>query len=1165
MKSAKTKKIVSVAMAVQLSVGTMLTGIAAAAEGEAPSAPQLGVPYDTDGIYNVSVPHIIINQVYGGGLKRADDTYATNGFIELYNPTDEDVDLNGWSIQYADPGSDYKTGATGSWSMLKLTGVIKAKSSYLVVAHPTGAAAPTLDLMGRGDQQWDQYINNKGLKVVLMSNQTPLDNSLKNPFAAEPKPAGYVDMLGTGSNDPGSKIDGYETASPSGSAEGTSKKKAVRRTSFQDTDNNKQDFEQIDYEKPAPDKLATYEPHDGEDGVWLSIVTPSLPSGYVNQTYEAVMETVGGYGSYTYEADGLPEGLSITSGGIISGTPTAEASNVKVTVTATDAEDSSIQVTKSFDLNISRAAIQSFKDTLNITKIAEYAVGTTNPDGGVAEIVKYNKENQKFYLVNGSANPPSLDIVSLDTDNGQLEKEKSVPVKQLSETGGFTFGDLTSVVVDYATKRVYAAVQAADPAVKGKILALDYEGDLKASYTAGVQPDMITTTSDGRYVLTADEAEPRTGVLEEDAPGSVTIVDTQTGESTQVYFDQTSVIAQDVHIRGQVVDGVYTGQGSPEEAFKDFEPEYIAVSSDNKSAYVTLQENNAIAKIDIPSRSVVSVGSLGYKDFSKPENALDLQADGIINFETAPFYGAYMPDGVAYYSVNGEHYLLTANEGDATEWPAEDPILTNIAKIKDLKGGLDPASDAYNFLKNTTKYDSDEGLTDRGNDSIYLLGGRSFSVWNADSLKQVYDSGSDFEVITGERDAEHFNVSNDDNEMDARSKKKGPEPEGIETGVVGNHTFAFIGLERTSGIMTYDVTDPEQPVFANYTNSRKFEDKDGRLNLDTFSGPEGIDFIPAAESPTGLPLLLVAYEVGGRVGVYQLDVTKVTLNTSSLPLTEGGRTAQLHAVVEPADEEGSTAVTWSSSDTAVAAVDADGKVRPIKAGTAVITAISADGYGSGEAQVVVTAKPEDSDHTPSQPSTPSTPAEPENPGAAPGDSPAFTDVQGHWAADAINKLASAGILTGMPDGTFKPDQLMTRAEYSAVLFRVLGLGSGKETSAFNDIAPDAWYHNYIDALAQEGIISGFEDGSFRPDQPITREEAFVLLYRAVKDKLPAANGSAPGFAFTDSDSISAWAREAVQALYAAGVVQGNADGKLYPKQSTTRAEIAQIAAAFIQQ
>ncbi|MFF2885795.1 choice-of-anchor I family protein [Paenibacillus sp. NPDC057967] len=1154
-----TKRVLTFALAAQMTVGSIMAGVAAA-EPDAGLTP--GTPYEAGNRYNAEVPHVIINQVYGAGLAEDAGVLVSHGFIELFNPTEQDIDLSGWSLHYADRGSNAQTGPTLGWQKLDLRGVIKAKSSYLVKGKPTGSASPKLDLSDKGDLEWDRYLNNKGLKVVLMSNQLPLDDVRDiNPYQS--KPEGYVDMLGTASNDKGSTIDGYETDYPTGSTEGTSKKKAVRRVEFKDSDNNKADFKQVDYETAVGAELAAISPRDGSDGDWANMPDPlvwetaSLPVAYAGQPYSVTVKAVGGAAPYEYEATGLPEGLTITTEGVISGTAAATGSYA-VTVTVKDSGTPASVATKELALNV-QAYQAVVEDQIGISKIGEYAVGQFNADGGVAEIVKFNSDNGRFYLVNGAANPPSLDIVNLGDATGTLQKEKSVLVKELAEKNGFAFGDLTSVDINTANKRIYVAVQEADPNKKGKILALDYDGKLIAEYAAGIQPDMIKSTPDGRYVLTADEAEPRLGT--EDPPGSVTIVDTKTGQSTQVYFSDPSVIDDLVHIRGAAdpADGRIKSKGTKEDAYRDLEPEYIALSKDNKKAYVALQENNAIAVIDIAGKKVDAVKGLGFKDFSDAANALDLQRDGAILLENAPFQGIYMPDGIASHTINGQTYLFTANEGDATEWPGR----TNASTIGAMKGSLNPDSDAYKFLNGTSKYDSVEVVSDMGHDGIYLYGGRSFSIFNADTMELVYDSGSDFETITGQRYPDFFNVSNSKITMDDRSTKKGPEPEDIKTGIVGNRVMAFIGLERVGGFMTYDVTDPHAPSFVNYTNSRVFLNESGKVNLDTDTGPEGLEFIPATISPTGLPLLLVAYEVGGKVGVYQLEVTKVTLDRKTASLMAGGASVKLAAEVLPM-AEGEASVTWSSSDESVAKVDASGTVRPLRAGKAVITAISADGYGSAEAVVTVTSSGGGS--TPSPEPTPEPTPEPEKPEPTPEptpETPVFNDVNGHWAKNVIGKLAKAGILLGKPDGSFQPDQKMTRAEYAAVLNRLLGLKPDQAEAAFDDVPEQAWYSADVRSLSAAGIISGFPDGTFRPGSEITREEAFVLLYRALKDKLDSqAGSSAP---YTDEADVSAWAVEAVKALTQAGVLEGNANGELNPKATITRAEIAKIVSFFVKE
>ncbi|WP_141499624.1 S-layer homology domain-containing protein [Paenibacillus luteus] len=176
--------------------------------------------------------------------------------------------------------------------------------------------------------------------------------------------------------------------------------------------------------------------------------------------------------------------------------------------------------------------------------------------------------------------------------------------------------------------------------------------------------------------------------------------------------------------------------------------------------------------------------------------------------------------------------------------------------------------------------------------------------------------------------------------------------------------------------------------------------------------------------------------------------------------------------------------------------------------------------------------------------------------------PSFPDTAGHWASAAISKLAEKEILGGFPDGSFMPNKEMSRAEFMAVMYRMLGLDSFEKKSSFGDVPEAAWYSKYVNGLYEAGIVTGFQDGSFKPNQEMTREEAFVILHRALKDQLPAA-ADATTSSFKDEAGISSWAREAITALTEAGIINGYEDGTLRPKDKITRAEIAAIIAGFV--
>lgn len=1180
----------------------------------------LGTPFNTEAQYDVTVPHVVIHQLYGAGLKKADDAYFSHGFIELYNNTDEDIDLEGWSLQYADRGDNSITGSTLQWQMFELEGIVPAKSSFLIVGKETGTEEETaIDLTDRYDMQIDIFINNKGMKAALVSNQELL--TAVNPY--EEIKDNYVDLVGTGSNDKGSEIDGFEFNYPSGDTEGTSKKKAIVRKNASDTDRNKDDFIQVDYSKISAEDLALVAPRGKNDGAW----TPAYPAE-------------------------LPP---------------------------IDPEENEEEDNQLGDTLI---------DQIKLNKIGEYVVGVTNEDGGVAEIVKYNADNQKFYLVNGSTNPPSLDIVSLEMDNaGKLKKEKTILVQTLAETGDFEYGDLTSVDVNTAVKEVVVAVAEKDANKAGKALVLNYEGELLREYMVGKQPDMITRTADGRYILTANEGEPRDEGI--DPEGSVSIIDTVSNEVTTILFDDVSLIDDAVIIRGQSNEkGKIIDSGTKEDAKYDLEPEYIAITEDGRTAYVSLQENNAIATIDIINKQLISVHGLGFKDHALPGNELDAIRDDKIKLESLPFKGIYMPDGIAAVTIDGTPYVFTANEGDATAWDGRD----NESDVGKMKALLDPESDAAKFLAGKTMYDKLEGPSGMPNDNIYLYGARSFSIWNGITMNQVYDSGSQFERVTGQRYPLVFNASNSNSTLDSRSTKKGPEPEDIKVGKVGTQYLAFVGLERIGGIVVYNVTDPANAAFVNYTNTRDYN-----AGLATDTAPEGIEFISSEQSPTGKPLLLVAHEVGGTVAVYELDIASLAFKKEEYQLRLNAQSFQIDRELVVSEEQ---ELVWSSSDTTIASIDEAGKLILRKTGKVVITAQTSDGYSVASTEVTILpnnnyvnneeenqnseneeqTEAGNSYYTISQDNNSSvvvislnresvlkmqeeqlhiatqygefslqrdqlqafieqiggntelqlaisalkdeqnglelslqwksgdkliengpnaqtiklpyalkagqsgqgiTVYEKQGDGtlkpllftkyigneliltktAAQSlyityQAMGFNDVKQSTSYGAIHSLFAKGIMKGVAEDTFAPGKAMTRAEMITVLSRLVGSEDSTASSVgFSDVLPHAYYAAAVNWAVAEGITTGVSPTSFAPHQQVTKEQAATLLYRVVRAQDYSIVSEKADSTLAARTAISKFAQEAVDMLQQWGIIQ-ESDSQFNAQQVMTREEVA---------
>lgn len=493
-----------------------------------------------------------------------------------------------------------------------------------------------------------------------------------------------------------------------------------------------------------------------------------------------------------------------------------------------------------------------------VRELSSYSVGRANGDGGVAEIVTYNKKDKVFYVVSGETQ--SIDIVKINSD-GSNKKLKTVAIKDVLKDKNINAGDMTSVSYSDEKEILAVAVQDEDYRKEGHILVLDKDGNFKKAFECGVQPDMVTFTNDGKYILSADEGEPREGYSNGavDPKGSVTIVNLDNEDIKKIEFD--------IDREKALNEGVLLKKDS--NPLEDLEPEYIAISDDNKTAFVSLQENNAIASIDIASGKINYLKGLGFIDHNLPGNEIDAirgkDENAKIDIKTDNFLGTPMPDGICFYEKDGKGYILTANEGDAREWGE----YSNVDSKK-----FDKSAD-----KKTEYLDPDktDGLI---KDRIHLLGGRSFSIYEADDLTRVYNSGSDFEKITARIFPDFFNTNNDEDkgadELDARSNKKGPEPENVEVLKIKDKTYAIIGLERISGIMIYDISDPTQPVYKDYFNNRIFiksVEKGEKVDLSERGNiaPEGLCAIEAQDSPTGKPIVLVANEVSGTVQVIEFD------------------------------------------------------------------------------------------------------------------------------------------------------------------------------------------------------------------------------------------------------------------------------------------------------
>lgn len=496
-------------------------------------------------------------------------------------------------------------------------------------------------------------------------------------------------------------------------------------------------------------------------------------------------------------------------------------------------------------------------------------VGSFDPSGAnhsTCEIVVYDATSQKLFTT--SAVEGRLDIINF------ANPEAPVTVSSIDMT---PYGGVTSVAVKNG---VVAVASPADPEDQnGSVVFFDTNGTFMSQVTVGALPDNISFTPDGTKVLTANEGQPNAD-YSIDPEGSVSIIDitggvanlTNTNVNT-LYFTAYNTAEAEATL---MASGVRKLKATSTMS-QDFEPEYITTSADSQKAWVALQENNAIAEINLATGTITSIWGLGTKDMSIPGNGFDISDNnGEVLIANWPIQTYFIPDGIGSYSVNGTNYIVTANEGDEKGYGSFVERTTVGASSYTLDAAVYPQAAMLKKSFNAGRFrvTNLNGNTDADADfeQIYAVGTRSFSIFNADHKEIVYDSGDDFERYTASAPSIStlFNSDSEDNSFKSRSRAKGPEPEGVTLAHISNRVFAFVGLERVGGVMVYDVTDPANAQFVDYKNSRMVSAYGGD------NGPEGITYIDAENSPTGAPYIIVANEISGTLSIYSVNTENLS-------------------------------------------------------------------------------------------------------------------------------------------------------------------------------------------------------------------------------------------------------------------------------------------------
>jgi hypothetical protein len=506
---------------------------------------------------------------------------------------------------------------------------------------------------------------------------------------------------------------------------------------------------------------------------------------------------------------------------------------------------------------------------IRLTRIGRYNPGPyRSADPRAAEIVTFDPASQRMFIINSFLS--ALQIVDI------ANPAAPVLLHSIAITPTAAFVPNSVAVRDGLVAVAANAETRTDP---GRVVFFTTDGVLLNQVTVGAVPDMVTFTPDGRTLLVAGEGEPSSyGQPDsQDPEGTVALIRLPAGGPSAI--TTTSVLTAslvrftDFNVGGPrhaELDPAIRITGPQASVAQDLEPEYIAVAPDSRTAYVTLQENNALATIDLVAARVTSLRSLGFKSHAVPGQGLDpSDSDGANLIAPWPVYGMYQPDTIAAFSAQGQLYLATANEGDARDYLG----FVEEARVKTLTLDTAAFTDAAtlkldaNLGRLTVSKASGDADGDGDIERLYAFGARSFSIWDAASGALVADSGDDMEVRSAAAAPANFNANNTANTRDNRSDDKGPEPEALALGAIDGRTYAFVGLERMGGVMAYDVTEPARPTFVAYELARAFPSVYADGTPDDL-GPESLTFVSAGASPTGQALLLVANEVSGSVSIY---------------------------------------------------------------------------------------------------------------------------------------------------------------------------------------------------------------------------------------------------------------------------------------------------------
>ncbi|MGD9584817.1 MAG: choice-of-anchor I family protein [Lysobacterales bacterium] len=551
---------------------------------------------------------------------------------------------------------------------------------------------------------------------------------------------------------------------------------------------------------------------------------------------------------------------------------------------------------------------QSPPRSVNLELLGRFSTGDFNVDAS-GPLVWYG-ESKVALVTNRHAN--RIDVLSLSNPASPQQIASLDASADAAQALGRSMGQVSSVAVhdesgsDTSKDRIAVTVlgaAVADPGAVAIYRALDRS--LLTVLQTGVGPGSAAFSSDGRFVVTADEGEPSPD-YSVDPEGSISVVDltpdpvapatSAPPAITVLGFADFNVSGVTPIPTGSRENEIFAGVRFPIKPAplpvatraQDLEPESVSIGI-NGRAYVSLQENNAFATVQLIPPRIESILPFGRKDYSIPGNALDTNdGDHTAVFNSRPVKAYYQPGTIMAFRNSSEILLLTANTGAPKVLPSFDErarasdLLLDPTAFPDAAGLQTPEQMGRLYVSANEGSDAATATVpaDPDFENLFIFGTRSFSIFRVAGTI-ANDSLGDFERITAERMGGNFNSRADSNGSgDALSVESGPAPNALALGQIDGATFAFIGLTQPGGVMVYALEgDLLFLRFIDYRNERNFDvpvsfaDADGDGSADSNPaagdlGPRGLAFVPTSSSPTADSLLIVGNAVSGTTSVY---------------------------------------------------------------------------------------------------------------------------------------------------------------------------------------------------------------------------------------------------------------------------------------------------------